>query len=387
IVNCNFLNNSAGKYQSNIPEEEYYYGGGAIFCRKSILNISNSSFSGNSSERYGAAISAVYSNIIFKNCSIVRNEGSPLTSMVSLGPAISQYYSTLSFENSDISGNIDGAIFGQGGSLTLKNCILTGNGVPNPNHWSNIATWAGVIITNGIVDIDGCTFSGNRSYRASAILVIGNLKLSNSIFWQNESIFQSPIVVGSGETEIKFCRIEDSQINISLSGPGNIDVDPCFVNPGYWDPNGTPADANDDFWVFGDYRLKSEGWRWDSDANEWTWDEVTSRCIDAGNPGSPLGDEPLTLDVDPLNRWGQNLRIDMGAYGGTAQASMAPYDWALLSDIDNNGTADFVDFAWFSRLWLEQDEEQFADFNRDGEVQNDDLDLLASDWLNATSWH
>ena len=42
---------------------------------------------------------------------------------------------------------------------------------------------------------------------------------------------------------------------------------------------------------------------------------------------------------------GTNLRINMEAYGGTAEASMPPYDWALLSDITNDGTVDFVDFA------------------------------------------
>ena len=32
---------------------------------------------------------------------------------------------------------------------------------------------------------------------------------------------------------------------------GNIDSDPLFAVPGYWDPNGTPQDANDDFWAGG----------------------------------------------------------------------------------------------------------------------------------------
>ena len=40
-------------------------------------------------------------------------------------------------------------------------------------------------------------------------------------------------------------------------------------------------------------------------------DSVTSPCIDAGDPGSDVADEPQP----------NGQRIDMGAYGGTEQAS------------------------------------------------------------------
>jgi hypothetical protein len=175
-------------------------------------------------------------------------------------------------------------------------------------------------------------------------------------------------------------------------GYGNIDVDPCFVEPGKWvdanDPN-IVVEANDPnaVWLDGDYHLKSEGWYWNTDANEWDWDEVTSRCIDAGNPGSPLGDEALTLDVDPLNRLGQNLRINMGAYGGTAEASMPPYYWALLADLDNDGTVNFVDVGHYVEYWLEAGNELPADLDRDGTVDLTDYALLGQDYLLQTSWH
>ena len=80
-------------------------------------------------------------------------------------------------------------------------------------------------------------------------------------------------------------------------GEGNIETDPCFVNPGYWDPNGTPGDDSDDFWVNGDYHLLPD-----------------SPCIDAGDPNSDFTAEPLP----------HANRINMGAYGGTEQASKSP---------------------------------------------------------------
>ncbi len=127
--------------------------------------------------------------------------------------------------------------------------------------------------------------------------------ISNCIIWNNTNrdLFQ--------------CRAQHSCIEKGGDGEGNISEAPLFVDP------------NND-----DYHLRSEGWRWNESSEQWTWDEVTSRCIDAGNPGLSVGDEPITLDADPLNRFGQNLRINMGGYGGTAEASMPPYDWALLCE-------------------------------------------------------
>jgi hypothetical protein len=133
--------------------------------------------------------------------------------------------------------------------------------------------------------------------------------------------------------------------------------------------------------------LKSEGRRWDSVRQRWDWDDVTSRCIDAGNPGSPLGDELLSIPDDPNNEWGQNLRIDMGAFGGTVEASIPPYDWAMLSDATNDGISDFNDLEIFSSLWLNTGERLYADFNRDGIIDLFDFALLAQDWLGQTTWH
>jgi hypothetical protein len=156
---------------------------------------------------------------------------------------------------------------------------------------------------------------------------------------------------------------------------------------GCWDSNGTPGDANDDFWVEGDCHLKSEGWRWDPDANQWTWDYVTSRCIDAGNPASVLRGEALTLDVDPLNRCGQNLRINMGAYGGTEQASMPPYDWTVLADLTNDGSVDSVDLAHWTQDWLSNGTDWPGDLDRNGSVDMFDFALFTQDWSLQTTWH
>jgi hypothetical protein len=205
---------------------------------------------------------------------------------------------------------------------------------------------------------------------------------------------ESQIYLHYGNTSVTFTDVQGGRDGVFVGpdsflswGPGNIDIDPCFVQSGFWDANGTPEDMNDDFWVDGDYHLKSEGWRWDIVRHRWTYDDVTSRCIDAGNPGSPLGDELLSVPDDPNNEWGQNLRIDMGAFGGTAEASIPPYDWALLADLTNDGLVDLTDFAYQAADWLNSASQQPGDLNRDSFVDISDLALLVEDWLEQTTWH
>ncbi|MFC1653102.1 hypothetical protein ACFL3F_05215, partial [Planctomycetota bacterium] len=108
----------------------------------------------------------------------------------------------------------------------------------------------------------------------------------------------------------------DNIIDNTLAGAGSLFVDPCFAAPGYWsnvnDPNA--------LWVPGDYPLKSSAGRWDSVHKIWINDDVTSLCIDAGDPNTPVAMEPAPNG---------NI-INMGAYGGMAEASKSP------SGLDSN---------------------------------------------------
>ena len=64
--------------------------------------------------------------------------------------------------------------------------------------------------------------------------------------------------------------------------------------------------------VPGDYHLLSELGRWDPKGKVWVQDQVTSPCIDAGDPIASVDSEPIP----------HGAIINMGAYGGTSQASM-----------------------------------------------------------------
>jgi hypothetical protein len=109
----------------------------------------------------------------------------------------------------------------------------------------------------------------------------------NNIIWQNE-IFISDNV-HADEYDIRYNDIQGG-----WDGDGNINIDPLF------------ADTENM-----DYHLKSQAGRWDPESQSWVVDESTSPCINVGDPESPVGDEPAN----------NGDRINMGAYGGTAQAS------------------------------------------------------------------
>ena len=66
-------------------------------------------------------------------------------------------------------------------------------------------------------------------------------------------------------------------------------------------------------WLHGDYHLTSKAGRWDTVTKTWIKDLVASPCIDAGDPVLPVQAEPMP----------NGSRVNMGAYGGTRQASLS----------------------------------------------------------------
>jgi predicted outer membrane repeat protein len=412
FINCTFTANSIVGGDNPV--------GGACFSGTlnadppSNTTFINCTFNGNSAEESGGAIYCYYGSLTLIDCTFGRNLAA------SVGGIVCNQCDNTTLKNCTFNRHPDGGIAVGGGNLTITDCTFTANGgwYGGINCNSVNAVLANCIFVGNVVDVNhveddrgafpgalgisdsntsitNCTFSQNSTTDKGGAIHCSSsvVTLNNSIFWCDTAAQGNELSLDGGSIYINYCNIKGGQSEIHRGGgsinwgPGNIDIDPCFVNPGYWDPNGTPTDANDDFWVDGDYHLKSFGWRWDDVCQRWAWDDVTSRCIDAGNPGSPLGDELLSVPDDPNNIWGQNLRINMGAYGGTAEASMPPYGWALLCDIDNSGIVDFGDYARLAMLWLQQGDEFFADFNRDTNIDTNDLYLLAEDWLDITTWH
>jgi len=365
INKCTVSFNSAIKDPVNYNGGE---GGGLFNCNASVTDCI---ITDNGAESYGGGSSRCQGTI---TNSIISNNMAGYQ-----GGGLSWCYGAIT--GCAITGNI--ADYGYGGGLSacsgpIINSLITGN----------IAHRDGGGIIDGEPDIINCTITNNIAYGDGGGYYgcdFCDPTFVNCIIWGNTAVQENNQIYIRDwyEPDLSFSCIQDW----SSGGTGNINVDPNFVSPGYWDPNDTPSIDSDDFWIDGDFHLKSNGWRWDNDANDWTYDDVTSPCIDAGNPGSPLADEPMTLYVDPTNRWGENIRINMGAYGGTTEASMPPPGWTLLADLTNDGIVSLTDFANQAKNWQNTAPTQPGDLNRNGTVNLSDSLLMATDWLNTTTWH
>ncbi len=227
---------------------------------------------------------------------------------------------------SNSAGYAGGAIYDETGAL-IKGTLLQGNSAPSGGALFSVH--------EGVRWVLNCTFADNRAFEGAVIdcrdlagvcygpVVFNSIVCSTWEGQQDKAMFYYSDVVGR-----------------NLTHGGNIDEDPLFADPGYWDPNGTPDDPNDDIWVEGDYHLKSQAGRWDPISEGWVIDKVTSPCIDAGDPTSAFGDEPFP----------HGGRINMGAYGGTAEASKSysggPLSETIIAgDINGDCKVDITDLA------------------------------------------
>lgn len=173
-----------------------------------------------------------------------------------------------------------------GSTPTITNCILRGNVAYGSPGRSPRAYGGGIYCQFSNPTITNCTLNGNSALGQGGSIYCedGSPMLTNCIFW------------GDSADEIYGDNISVTYSNVQggFVGEGNLDVDPLFADP-----------------ENGDYHLKSQGGRYDPHAQTWIVDDVTSLCIDAGDPTSPIGLEPLP----------NGAIVNMGAYGGTFEAS------------------------------------------------------------------
>ena len=327
LTNCTFSRNSAGSYGGGISNSHnsspvladciltsnYAAVGGAMAnSYNSSPTLTNCVFIGNHAAGYGGGMENSHnSSPALTNCTFRQNSaefaGGGMDNVVDSSPTLA---------NCTFWGNLAG----YGGGMNnvfdsnpiLTKCILSGN----------TAGDCGGGMCNGISSpiLINCTFALNSAENGNALGSVvaydynyidpNNVELINCILWDggNEIVHQD---------DSRIVTINYSNIQGGFLGEGNIDVDPEFVREGYW-TQPSPRNPNSSVWIEGDYHLKSEAGRWDPVSESWISDNVTSPCIDAGDPNSPVGDEP-----DP-----NGGRINMGAYGGTAEASKSPdYSW------------------------------------------------------------
>ena len=199
-------------------------------------------------------------------------------------------------------------------SPTLTNCTFS----------SNLANFGGGILNYwSSPTLSNCTFSGNFAGWGRALLNLQNSRpmLTNCILWDGGDEIQN-----YDSTVV----IMYSDVRGGWVGEGNIDADPWVADPNT-----------------GDYHLKSQRGRYDPNTQAWVQDGLTSPCIDAGDPMTPIG----------LEAFPNGGIINMGAYGGSAQASKSWFgepacETIVAGDINGDCKVDFKDFRLMASHWL-----------------------------------
>ena len=167
----------------------------------------------------------------------------------------------------------------------------------------------GIFIAGSSPTISNVTLANNEF--GIAAYAGANPDISNCIIW------------GNLEGDLFGCTTRFSCVQQAAEGRGNISSDPLFADL-----------AN------GDYHLLAEKGRYVPAYGLWSFDTRTSPCVDAGDPAADAGAE----------RMPNGGRVNMGAFGGTAEASMS--QWPLAADLNHDGIVDLRDLAIVCDQWL-----------------------------------
>jgi len=361
--------------------------GGAIYTQAGVV-LTDCAFAANEAGMAGAAVYNLGGDIVMTGCTFTQNAATADGAVEHTGGWLTARNCTFAGN----SGNVGGAIrllsghaeladclfknnsaFTKGGALfcdavtphSIHNCIFSGNSAESGGAVFGFgrSTIRNCVFENnsaksgGVASADcyapyfvHCVFFGNRAddgvcvaQRACSSLSSTGVSITGCILWDSGSVSVTQVGKATVAPKITYSLIQGGS-----PGEGNIDADPLFAAPGHLDPDSTRNDPMDDRWISGDYHLRSQAGRWDPASKNWVADEVTSPCIDAGDPGSLIGLEPFP----------NGGTVDMGMYGGTAQASKSYFgkpvcQSIIAGDINGDCRVDMADLEIVMRHWLE----------------------------------
>lgn len=277
-----------------------------VFTSQANVNIENCVISNNNC---GITYSSNSSGIIANN-RVANNSGHGIEMMTN---------SHATMTNNVIAHNSRSGIYCKDSSPIINNTIVN-------NGFCGIqcAPQADQIIANNII----CANEFGILVVGGECSAVPQVKLSHNNVWGNTEadykeehgviVIYSEGSFGSGEFT-------------PPSTAGEISEDPLF------------ADPNND-----DYHLKSQAGRYDPNTQSWAIDDVTSLCIDAGDPMTPINFEPFP----------NGGIVNIGAYGGTPEAGKSyfgkpPCTTIIAGDVNGDCIVNFKDAVIMFSHWLE----------------------------------
>ncbi|MGD0784185.1 MAG: right-handed parallel beta-helix repeat-containing protein [Sedimentisphaerales bacterium] len=266
LQNCTFNENQAGRY------------GGAMVNGSGNQTLTKCSFNGNTSVLSGGAINNGNrdNTLTITSCNFSGNTAG------TDGGAILNYMSSPIIRNCNINSNHahDGGAISCNTqcNLTIQNCTINNNSADEYG--------GGILCAYGSnSEFIGCTFSSNSAYHRGNCMynLSSSPKVTNCILWD-----KGGEVWNDDNSNI---AITYSDVQGGLSGEGNINADPLFVD----------ADGPDNIVGTQDDNLRLR---------------PGSPCLDAGVNTTTPPLPPTDLDGKPRI---QNGIVDMGAYEGPTQ--------------------------------------------------------------------
>ena len=332
VTNCTFSQNSGNGT------------GGGLHNGRGDPILTNCTFEHNSSCRGGGMYSFCHSNPTLIDCSFISNSVEHFGGGMYNKSGTCQLFIRCTFKNNYAVWYGGGLYNSFSSTPFIESCLFANNSSDN---------WGGAVhFFDSNAQMTNCTIVNNSAEEGAAFACgfweennPSNVRVSNCILWGNRHEIWND---DNSTIEIIY-----SDVAGGWPGEGNIDADPLFAD----------ADSND-------YHLKSEAGRWNPYSQRWVQDGVTSPCIDGGEPNSDL-----TAEL-----WPHGKRINMGAYGGTPQASMSLSNAGIIADLNTDDFVDYTDMMQLTDKWLYEAVLLSEDLSRDGIVNFTDFAIFARNW-------
>jgi hypothetical protein len=319
VIDSIFIRNTASGY------------GGGIFSDLGPLVVIGCEFIQNSAGHEGGGIATDYEEVTVQDCLFVQNQA-------------------------DYGGAVHSSHYG----AEITNCTFAHNSARTGGAICEKELYLGDMTMR----IRNCTLYSNIADEyggAVSIRLAGNLLMSNCILWDNIAFVEGPqIATGNGgNLSVSYSCVQGGEGDVYAPSAtlnwleGNFDADPVFED----------AAAND-------FHLQSTEGRWDASQKTWVVDVIHSPCIDTGNPVSDW-----TAEI-----WPNGQRINVGAFGGTKQASKSLSTSGNIADIDSSGSVGVGDLDRLVKKWLMEGITLREDLNGDGIINLGDFAVLVNYW-------